>query len=169
MGMTKSVLNTLWLTGGGLVATWFAVNPINTAPAEVSNNGTARRVAEMSPVNGVNTAELKNHHSVVLKPATRNPFEFGRAPVASREKPAAAPLTIAAAPVEMPPALSLSGIANQKGRDEARRIAIISGDGHLYLAAEGDVVAGRYRVITVGEDNVVLRDDAAHELRLALH
>ena len=168
MGMTKSALNTLWLTGGGLVATWFAVTPMSTVAVDPANDASARRAAQVSTIDAVKTAQLKVHHTAALKPVTRNPFAFGRPPVAIHARAVVPPAAVVTEPVAIEPSLTLSGIAAQKAVGGSRRTAIISGDSQLYLVTEGDMVAGRYRVVTVGEDNVVLRDDAGRELRLSL-
>ena len=52
--------------------------------------------------------------------------------------------------------LKLSGIAQKAGK----RTAIISGDGQVYLVGEGDSVAGRYTVVTIDPEAVLLRDAA---------
>ena len=106
-----------------------------------------------------------------LRPSTRNPFRFAKrispeAPRPSALVPSAVPSTPAPPP---PPSLSLSGIADRKTPEGRKRTAIISGEGQVYLAAEGDSVAGRYHVVTVDSDAVTLRDDDGTETRLILH
>jgi hypothetical protein len=66
------------------------------------------------------------------------------------------------------PSLILSGIAESRIPRGTRRTAIISGGGQLYLVTEGDMVAGRYRVVTVDSDAVTLRDDNGTDIRLSL-
>ena len=60
-------------------------------------------------------------------------------------------------------------MAERQTPQGVKRTAIISGDGQLYLVTEGEMVAGRYRVVTVDSDAVTLRDDAGTELRLSMH
>jgi len=100
---------------------------------------------------------------MAIKPSARNPFRFGKARVASA--PAVAAVTAAPAPVAIPEmTLRLSGVANAGGK----RTAIISGDGQVYLAKEGEAVAGRYHVVVVDSDAVTLRDDTGGEIWLNL-
>jgi hypothetical protein len=62
------------------------------------------------------------------------------------------------------PVLKLSGIAQKAGT----RTAILSGDGQIYLVGEGESVAGRYTVVTIDPEAVLLRDAAGVEQRLVL-
>jgi hypothetical protein len=167
--MTKSTWNGL-LAGGGLLATWLAVNPTTTTPpaSNVSATTGASAVRDVTADDLNVQAEKLTEHlgSVAQRPTGRNPFRFGRS------TPAKAPAAVAIAPIAAPvapqpvqPSLSLSGIATEKGK----HTAIITGDGQLYVVKEGDPVAGRYRVVTVDGDAVTLRDDAGAEMRLLLH
>ena len=169
--MTKSTFKVLWLGGGGLLATWFAVTPSDTpGKAKIT---VAERPAAIHEVTADNLiaqeVRLREHGgSVPLGSSTRNPFRFGSKQAIDAPQPSAAtPAAVAqAAPPPVQPSLSLSGIAERKTPQGAKRTAIISGDGQLYLVTEGEMVAGRYRVITVDSDAVTLRDDAGTELRL---
>ena len=68
-----------------------------------------------------------------------------------------------------PPALKLSGIAEDATPDGLVRTAILSGFGQLFLAKEGDNVAERYRVVQISSDVVELTDlTEGHTIRLAL-
>ena len=62
------------------------------------------------------------------------------------------------------PVLRLSGIAS----DGAKRTAIISSEGQVYLVKEGDAVAGRYHVVSVDSDAATLRDDSGAEVTIEL-
>jgi cytoskeletal protein RodZ len=168
--MTKSTLNAL-LAGGGLLATWLAVNPNTTATrprssvAATTSTSAAREVS-VDDLN-LQEARLREHlGSAPLRPSARNPFRFGKA--AASATPAHTAAAPAVAPTPSPaaqPPLSLSGIATDKGK----RTAIISGEGQLYLVTEGERVAGRYQVVSVDSDTVTLRDDTGGETRLFLH
>ena len=57
-----------------------------------------------------------------------------------------------------PPALKLSGIAEDATPDGLVRTAILSGFGQLFLAKEGDNVTERYRVVQISSDVVELTD-----------
>lgn len=67
-------------------------------------------------------------------------------------------------PAPAGPALRLSGLAQKAGR----RTAIISVGEQIYLAGEGDSVAGRFIVVTIDREAVLLRDAAGVEQRLVL-
>jgi hypothetical protein len=91
----------------------------------------------------------------------RNLFEF----TAPKVKPAplALPSPHAAedglAAVAAPPALTLSGLAEDPAPDGTIvRTAIISTPGQLFLAKEGDLVTTRYRVAHISPDGVELLD-----------
>jgi hypothetical protein len=45
---------------------------------------------------------------------------------------------------------------------------VISGEGQLYLVTEGQVVGGRYTVVRIDAEAVLLRDQTGTELTLAL-
>jgi hypothetical protein len=170
--MTKSTLNAL-LAGGGALATWLVVTPNPATPpsstlAPAARTTTAREVTvdDLS----LQEARLREHlGSVPLRPSARNPFRFGKPGTSEpAAQPAAAPgiSTPAPPPAAPQPSLSLSGIAGAAANGKRR--AIITGDGQLYVVTEGEMVAGRYRVVTVDSDAVTLRDEAGTELRLIL-
>ena len=78
-------------------------------------------------------------------------------------------LEIAPPPLAISAALDLVGIAEDPGADGPVRTAIISGAAELFLAKEGDTVAGRYRVTMIGGAVVELSDlVAGTTIRLAL-
>lgn len=61
------------------------------------------------------------------------------------------------APADIP--LALLGVAEQHTALGLVRTAMVGGlDGELYMAAEGQEVAGRYRVVSVGADVVELKN-----------
>jgi hypothetical protein len=171
--MTKSTLKALWLGGGGLLATWLAVTPTDTAPGK-SRVAVAERpvvIHESTADNLVaQVARLRDQAgNVQLASSTRNPFRFGSSkPAGTMPQPgSAAPVVSAAPPAPAQPSLSLSGIAERKTPQGNERTAIISGAGQLYLVKEGEMVAGRYRVVSVDSDAVTLRDDNGTEIRLS--
>lgn len=102
---------------------------------------------------------------------SRNLFSFA----SSRPRPAApvqAPkpaLREAPAPRPAPPALKLSGIAEDTTPEGPVRTAIISGLGQLFFAKEGGNITDRYRVVRISTDVVEITDLAdGTTLRLAL-
>ena len=83
----------------------------------------------------------------------------GRA-VAPAPAPSGASAALAerrAAPIALP-ALKLAGIAEDAGADGPVRIAIISGEGQLFMVKEGETVTPRYRVAKISADVVELID-----------
>ena len=96
----------------------------------------------------------------------RNLFQFGdrasRAATSAPVLPALEPPAVATPPL---PPLALIGFASEG----ATRTAIISGFGDLFLAREGDRIAGQYRVSRVDGDGVdvtSLSDGSTLTLRL---
>ena len=166
--MTKSTLNAL-LAGGGLLATWLAVNPNTTTPQvsslAVTPGTSAVREVTVDDLN-LQEARLREHLAdMPLRPSSRDPFRFGK----SRTSPVTHPVAVAPAATPpaspAPPSLSLSGIFT----DKSTRTAILTGDNQLYLVKEGELAAGRYRVVAVEHDAVTLRDESGVETRLMLH
>ena len=108
---------------------------------------------------------------------SRNPFRFEAPPVrpgqsaAAERVPARQPARSGDAPTPAEPVVSvrLVGVATSPSANGPSRSAILSGLGQVFIAGEGDLIAGRYRVTTVGEDAVELLDEAtARVVRLAL-
>jgi hypothetical protein len=60
----------------------------------------------------------------------------------------------------------LSGVAEKRTPQGTRRTAVISGEGQLYLVGVGERVAGRYTVVSIDPEAVILRDASGAELRL---
>ncbi len=68
-------------------------------------------------------------------------------------------------PVAPPaPVITLAGIAQTAGK----RTAIITIAGQLYLVREGDSLAGRYAVVKIDAETVLVRDTNGAEQRLVL-
>lgn len=93
--------------------------------------------------------------------ANRNPFRFGGEAPPRRAGgtplpplPAADDLPELPLPLAAPP-LKLLGVATEAG---GARVAMLRVGGDLVLARPGDVLAARYRVVTVGEEAVDLLD-----------
>ena len=111
---------------------------------------------------------LRDRSTVVtLRPSTRNPFRYTSpksAPPSKALERAAEPEIVAPIPTPPPLALKLSGVAQRAGK----RTAIIAGEGQIYVVAEGDLVAGRYTVVKIDPEAVLLRDAAGIEQRLVL-
>jgi hypothetical protein len=171
--ITKTTLKAL-VGGSGVLVTWLAVTPSPPQPLAVA---TPSRAGAAREVSGEDLSALADRlrartDAVLFQPSTRNPFRY--APPKSAASAVGSPRLLAEraepapAVTVAPPALSLSGVAEKKTSAGVRRTAVISGDGQLYLVGEGDPVAGRYTVITIDPETVILRDAAGAELRLAL-
>jgi hypothetical protein len=171
--MTRTTFKALWFGGGGVLATWLAVSP-NGVPATSPATAVRRPASANGPTAdelNVEAARLRNRTAAVtLRPSIRNPFKFSSpksTPRSSAErKPAVQSPTIEPQILAVPlvPAPKLSGIAQKTGT----RTAIISLGDQIYLAGEGDSVAGRFSVVTIDSDAVLLRDAAGVEQRLVL-
>ena len=168
--MTRTTLKALWFGGGGILATWLAVSPNDGAPAASQHAAIQRQAASSGEVELNDQAlRLRERKSDAdLGPSTRNPFRFSAPKPAPSTPRGAVPAPSAVAAimpaVPPPPALQLSGVAQKNGN----RTAIIFGDGQIYLVGEGDSVAGRYTVVKVDPEAVLLRDSSGAEQRLIL-
>ncbi len=171
--MTRTTLKALWFGGGGILATWLAVSPNHGVPAHSPAASVRRPASEKEPTAEELTSQasrLRNRSGAAeLRPSTRNPFKYSSTKSSARSAPRERHIEAAASAPAVPaaplgPFLKLSGIAQNAGK----RTAIISGDGQIYLANEGDSVAGRYTVVTIDPEAVLLRDAAAVEQRLVL-
>jgi hypothetical protein len=162
------------VVGGGALAAWLA------AAATSGNRDSGESlVLKSSAIDGRGAAlaiEISRLHER-LQPVARPPragrdlFSF----VTSRPRPVEPVQTpkpaVSEAPIRRPapPALKLSGIAEDATPGGLVRTAIISGFGQLFLAKEGETVTDRYRVVKISSDVVELTDLAERTtLRLAL-
>lgn len=169
--MTRTTFKALWFGGGGMLATWIAVSPHNGVPATSPTTAVQRPAAASEPEElNAQVTRLGDHRTAAtLRESTRNPFRFNSPkPAPSSTTPrervvqAANEPPVPAAPP--PPVMKLSGVAQKAGT----RIAIIASDGQIYLVGEGDSVAGRYTVVKVDPEAVLLRDASGAEQRLVL-
>ena len=171
--MTRTTLKALWFGGGGILATWVAVSPNHSVPTTPPAAAVQRPALQKAPtaeeLNSLATRLRNRTAAVALGPATRNPFRYRSSKSSASSTPRESSTPSAAIAPAMPmapvgPVLKLSGIAQKAGQ----RTAILSGDGQIYLAGEGDSVAGRYTVVTIDPEAVLLRDAAGVEQRLVL-
>lgn len=93
-------------------------------------------------------------------PSDRNPFSFGAADARTVGRSAPAAVVPMAPPdVPAPLPLELVGLAEQMVDGALTRTAMIGAPGEqLFMVAEGQEVAGQYRVSAVGADAVELVD-----------
>ena len=156
---------------GGALAAWLA-------SAATSNRPVPRPIVTRTPPIDLRGAELADEIARLrerLRPTTtpsqpaRNLFTFRppRARAAAPQIAAPAPAAIVEAPAPQPaqPPLKLAGIAEDPGPDGPIRIAIISGDGQLFMAKEGDAVTLRYRVAKISSEVVELTDLTDNSVR----
>jgi hypothetical protein len=172
--MTKTTLKALWLGGGGVLATWLAVTPNQVMP---TSTPAAVQRPEMPREPSADDLRAQANRlrgrtdAVTLRESTRNPFRFN-APksVAPPRVPSApaAEVEPAPPPAAVPPPLTLNGVTGRQTPDGLQRTAVISGEGQMYFVSEGDSLAGRYTVVKVDPEAVVLRDASGAELRLSL-
>lgn len=103
------------------------------------------------------------------KPVTRrNPFLFAAERTPPRAEPAP-PSYVPPVAVEPPaPSMTLAGIGTSTTPEGIVRTAVISSRGQVWLVKPGDEVPGGLRVVSVGEDHVVLADAAGVETTLRL-
>lgn len=124
-----------------------AAGALAVRPLDAPNPAPARRP-------GRNLFEIHDRAGRSVEPTPRSP-EVVVPPAALEPAPA--------------PTVTLIGVATSGEGDGVVRTAVVSGAGQLWLAREGAVVAGRYRVDRVGTDEVELRDtvlNTRHTLRL---
>ena len=172
--MTRTTLKALWFGGGGILATWIAVSPNQGVPTTMPSSAVRGPASTTEPTAehlSQQAARLRDRTgAVTLRPSTRNPFRYASpkssaASSGARDRgvePMVIEPTIPAAPA--PPVLRLSGVAEKGGK----RSAILVGDGQIYVVGEGESVAGRYTVIKVDPEAVLLRDASGAEERLVL-
>ncbi len=172
--MTRTTLKALWFGGGGILATWVAVSPnqgvpgTTTAPIAVRQSA-SRTEPTAEALNAQATRLRERTAAVTLRPSTRNPFRYKSTSTrrsATSDEPRVQPTTIAPTVPAVPigPELKLSGVAQKDGK----RTAIIASEGQVYLVGEGESLAGRYTVVKIDPEAVLLRDASGVEQRLIL-
>jgi hypothetical protein len=136
------------------------VPPAHEPARPVETAGTASIAADVQ----AQTARLKARLAEAPAPQepARNPFAFAsRDAVAPRGRRAMKPVEAEpqAPLVPAEPAIDLVGVAESQTPTGVVRTAIISAlSGDLFLVKEGETIAARYRVKSVGSDAVELTD-----------
>jgi hypothetical protein len=158
-----AVLLLAWLaSAGGLMQPTSYVEQPST-PVETS--GTATLASDVQ----AQAARLKNRLSAAPAPQepSRNPFTFAPRELPRRARRAPEPVQPVpqiVAPDD--PAIELIGVAESRTPAGTVRTAVISAmNGELFLVKEGEVIAARFRVTTVGADAVELTDLASGTVR----
>jgi len=149
-----------YLVGALLLAAWLAsAAGVGRPPFQ----GVPRRSAESVQLDTValnvqsQASRLRQRLAAApaLQAPIRNPFTFAaREPVATPARPRTLAPPAAAGPPLPEPELVLLGVAEQG----STRTAMIGSGDELLMAAEGQTLAGRYRVAKVGADAIELVD-----------
>ena len=144
-----------------LVVLWWQWTP--AAPAVPASNVPAAARGETSAMTLPQPLRLDELDAApAATDVGRNPFAFGEppAPPAPMVQFTPAPVNFAAAPPvpEGPPPipLRLTGVIVSPGSQRTLVTLKDPSSGTLFHAFEGDVVDGRYRVVKVGEQSVVV-------------
>jgi hypothetical protein len=171
----------VYLAGATLLAAWLSsadsLTPRRQSPPPETRMETepaddlAREVRD-------EVRRLRTRLAVAPRPHAplRDPFRFHAAGAADLPSHAVRPVASAGAlpaahPAISEPLLELVGIAEERrGEDRVRTAMIVSGDSELVMAAPGETLLGRYRVVTVGSASVELSDTLTGSTRrLVLH
>ena len=170
--MTRTTLKALWFGGGTVLATWLAVSPNEGVrpPSPALSSQPPAAAAQPSAEHLNSQAERLRERTAAagLRESTRNPFQFTSKPAGSGGVPDQVVQPMVMTPpipaTPPPPMLTLAGVAQKAGK----RTAIISSNGQIYLAGEGESFGGHFTVIKVDPSTVLIRDDAGAEQRLIL-
>jgi hypothetical protein len=152
--------------GGLLLVAWFAYAGVEPQPTSVQES--AKPVETSGTETLVHDVQAQAERlrtrlasAPVPQHPLRNPFAFTpREPAVPREH--RAPVANVApepppAPVE--PAIELIGMTVKQSPDGPVRTAVISAlSGELFLVKEGEMIATRYKVVSVAADTVELSD-----------
>src|SRR5262245_31284855 len=142
------------VVGGAALAAWLAgaatSNHVVRPPIDVPPPPVDAQGAELAK----EIARLHERLRPTVPPAQpgRNLFTFRSrpAPVAAPlPPPPSDPLPVTAAPAPPRFPFKLVGIAEDESDDGPVRTAILSGDGQVIMVKEGELIADRYRVMTI--------------------
>ena len=150
---------------GGALAAWLAA-----AATSGIREGTDSPVPTRPPIDRTAAtleSEVSRLHDRLRPTATprqpgRNLFSFAvpkpPSPLPPPVEPRPALVEPETAPRPAPPALKLSGIAEDATPNGLVRTAILSGLGQLFLVKEGENVTERYRVVKISSEVVEITD-----------
>lgn len=145
------------------------------AARDITGLETVRRptgtVAPRAPVPEVPLTQVHPTQPTTELLISRNPFAFAPRSLPPSPPPPVSIAPLPEAPPDIPPSLSLIGVATITRADgRAERTAVIAGPADaLYFVRDGEAVMTRYRVDAVLPDSVLLVDSATGEsLRLVL-
>jgi hypothetical protein len=144
------------------ILAWVEFGPARTSPA--ASNRQAPPAAGAAPL--VVPAPLKlDALTAVPEPEAvgRNPFGYGPPPRVAAPPASQAPMVLPPQPTgppvpQGPPPipLTLTGLTDMPGAHGTMATLKEAGSGALFQAFEGDVVDGRYRVVKIGLQSVVV-------------
>jgi hypothetical protein len=167
MTSTRAVRAAAYVGGGALLIAWFAaaaISPVqqpapprDSVPRAAPTSGTASLAADVQ----AQATKLRERLAQAPAPAvnSRNPFSFAPPPAARVPAIKASAPEPAPSPELVVPALSLMGVAEEMSPEGLHRTAVIGGaNDAIYMAMEGQTVTDRYRVTTIGQDAVELKD-----------
>jgi hypothetical protein len=155
------LLSLLLVAAAFALSRYFGGVPAVTSSA-ASNPQTRATTPLGSPATMPQPLKLERLEPVAEPPETsRNPFRFGAppapaAPPPTYRPPPAAPAVPGAAAVPQVPRIPLTFIGRVvlPGREV---VAVLADDrGSRYEATEGQIVDGRYRVVRIGEESLVI-------------
>jgi hypothetical protein len=159
------------VSGGALLVAWFAVagstpeqelGPVGDRTPSTATSGPGSLAAEVEQ----QAVRLRERlaQAPSPQPQPRNPFSFASARAPRHLASSGGPAQVDAATpdpasVAGPPPLVLMGIAEEPSSEGPHRTAVIGGTGdELYMVMEGQMVADRYKVKTIGVDAIELED-----------
>jgi len=159
---------TYLVSGPGALTQLTHVRP-QSHPAAAANTASTVKV-ENDIQELADRLEAHVRGEVAFRAPTRNPFQFVERPrPAARQVIAPKVIETLPPPVPLPPSVTLSGIAEDRVNGVLQRTAIFSASNGVTLAHEGDTVGGRYRVVSIDQDFVMLETVSdGSTLRLAL-
>src|SRR5262245_6097909 len=155
---------------GGALAVWLAAAATSpTPPSAVLTLTPPSAVDRSGAALSAEFARWRQRLRPSAKPAqSRNLFRYqarsAEQLATAGDRPVAVPPTPqpeAPAPMAVSP-LKLVGMAEDPGPSGAVRTAILSGFGDLFFAKEGDTIANRYRVTSIGADLIELIDSSTN-------
>jgi hypothetical protein len=163
------------VSGAGLLATYLVSAPPTLAPQRTP----PRPAVTGSPGSAIDIEaqaarlQVRARGAPAFEEPSRNPFRFSGRPARS---PGAAAPPIAAAPapeapidpVPQPPLIQLQGVATLTVDGVRQRTAFLITDAGRVTVAEGDTVAGQYRVSRIDERAIELVAGDGSVRRLSL-
>jgi hypothetical protein len=135
-----------------------------SAPVSRSEKDSAHAVEDLAKYDpAVRFEALKQLDSRPLPDEDRNPFEDAggmASPLTMASAPAGAPIAPAGPPPPPPIPLKAVGYNDMPG---GKKQAMITNNDELVMAYEGDVIAGKYKVLKIDPSMVLIEDSETHK------